>query len=199
MLKFPLSGPVTIFAYDPQWPDHFRQIKQDLEKRFGHWAERIDHIGSTAVPGLVAKNIIDIQITVKDLENPEFKAHLTALDQHSSDYSLRDHDRDELTGLDAHHPGLKKRFVKLQRPEVTANIHIRQAGHINQRYALLFVAFLSTHPAQREIYSLLKQRLAKLFPESIKGYLYIKDPLMDLLYLQAEAWAQQKGWTPEHA
>lgn len=199
MLKFPLSGPVAIYSYDPRWPAYFDQIKHDLETRFGSWAQRIDHIGSTSVPGLAAKNIIDIQITVKDLEHADFKAFLTQLDKESPHYSLKAHVRDELTGLEADHPGLKKRFLKLQRPELTANIHIRQAGQINQRYALLFVAFLRANPAQREIYSLLKQRLAELFPQSIEGYLYIKDPLMDLLYLQAEAWARESDWKPEHA
>jgi GrpB-like predicted nucleotidyltransferase (UPF0157 family) len=199
MLKFPVSDPVVVFDYDPQWPQTFHQMKQELEEQFGFWAERIDHIGSTSVPGLAAKNIIDIQITVKDLEHPEFKAFLKRFDESSPHYSLRPYDRDELTGMDDNHPGLKKRFMKLTRSEVTANIHIRQAGNINQRYALLFAAFLRANPAQREIYSLLKQRLATLFPESIEGYLYIKDPLMDLLYLQAETWALDSNWSLANA
>lgn len=194
MLKFPVSDPIAVFPYNPQWPQDFGQIKQELTVLFTHWAERIDHIGSTSVPGLAAKNIIDVQITVRDLEDPEFKIFLETIAERSSDYVLRPYDRDELTGMEADHPGLRKRFIKLQRSEITANIHIRQVGNINQRYALLFAAFLRANPVQREIYSLLKQRLATLFPESIEGYLYIKDPLMDLIYLQAEAWALESDW-----
>ncbi len=194
MLKFPVSDPIAVFPYNPQWPQDFSQIKQELAVLFTHWAERIDHIGSTSVPGLAAKNIIDVQITVKSLETPAFKVFLETIAERSPDYVLRAHDRDELTGIEENHPGLRKRFIKLQRPEITANIHIREAGQINQRYALLFAAFLRANPAQRNIYSLLKQRLATLFPKSIDGYLYIKDPLMDLIYLQAEAWALESGW-----
>lgn len=199
MLKFPLSDPIEITPYNSQWPQAFQQLKQDLQSLFGLWAERVDHIGSTSVPGLAAKNIIDIQITVKDLENTEFKLFLKKITEHSPTYRLRSYNYDELTGMENNHPGLKKRFIKAQLPDLTANIHIRQRGNINQRYALLFVAFLRANPAQRDIYSLLKQRLATLFPESIEGYLYIKDPLMDLLYLQAETWAQQSSWEYENA
>lgn len=194
MLKFSTSDPIRITPYDPQWPQVFNHLKQNLERLWGDWAERIDHIGSTAVPGMAAKNVIDIQITVKSLENPDFNMFLEKLAEHSPVYTLLPYNRDELSGFKDNHPGLKKRFIKALSAEFTANIHIRQAGNINQRYALLFVAFLKEHSAQREIYSLLKQRLANLFPESIAGYLHIKDPLMDLLYLQAEAWAEYTGW-----
>lgn len=195
MRKFPVSHPIAIIPYQKHWPQDFEALKATLKTLLGPLALRIDHIGSTSVPGLAAKDIIDIQVTVHDLADPQLKTCLTELSQNAN-YRVRTDLRDELTGLPEDSPELQKSFIKTLPPQRDANIHIRQQGKLNQRYALLFCAFLRSHPAEREIYGLLKQRLAALFPESIEGYLYIKDPLMDLLYQQAENWAQQTQWSP---
>ncbi|MBA3825061.1 MAG: GrpB family protein, partial [Ktedonobacterales bacterium] len=60
---------ITIVAYDPQWPAEFQRIAAPLRTALGAQALRIDHIGSTAVPGLAAKDKIDIQVTLHDLTN----------------------------------------------------------------------------------------------------------------------------------
>src|SRR5262245_57552680 len=58
---------VEIVAYRPVWAEEFRQIAADLERALGPLQLRIDHIGSTSVPGLAAKDIIDVQVTVPAL------------------------------------------------------------------------------------------------------------------------------------
>ena len=55
---------IIIHAYNPLWPQEFETIRQSLQEILGELALRIDHIGSTSVPGLGAKDVIDIQITV---------------------------------------------------------------------------------------------------------------------------------------
>ena len=59
---------ITILPYNPTWRDEFVSIGVPLRQALGDLALRIDHIGSTAVPGLAAKDIIDVQITVRSLD-----------------------------------------------------------------------------------------------------------------------------------
>jgi len=59
----------TILPYQPTWPDEYHRIAARLRRGLGDLALRIDHIGSTAVPGLAAKDIIDIQVTVAALDD----------------------------------------------------------------------------------------------------------------------------------
>jgi GrpB-like predicted nucleotidyltransferase (UPF0157 family) len=61
------NRPVVITEYLPIWPDRFREIAASLRASVGDEALRIDHIGSTSVPGLAAKDLIDTQITVRQL------------------------------------------------------------------------------------------------------------------------------------
>ena len=59
---------IEIVPYDPRWPEEFRQIAAALRAALGEVAARIDHIGSTSVPWLAAKNIIDVQVSVAALD-----------------------------------------------------------------------------------------------------------------------------------
>ena len=65
---------ITILPYNPTWCDEFVSIGVPLRQALGELALRIDHIGSTAVPGLAAKDIIDVQITVRSLDPAVEKA-----------------------------------------------------------------------------------------------------------------------------
>jgi hypothetical protein len=64
----PMGDPITVVSYDPAWPEIFGQLGTQLRAALGGVALRIDHIGSTAVPGLAAKPIVDVQILVERLE-----------------------------------------------------------------------------------------------------------------------------------
>lgn len=63
------SRPLVVTAYQPQWVDDFRQIATRIRDLVGNTAVRIDHIGSTAVPALAAKDVIDIQISLPALDS----------------------------------------------------------------------------------------------------------------------------------
>ena len=63
--------PVVVTSYQPHWVDEFTRIAKHIRDLVGPAAIRIDHIGSTAVPGLGAKDVIDIQITVSDLDRAD--------------------------------------------------------------------------------------------------------------------------------
>jgi dephospho-CoA kinase len=62
---------VVIVDYDPTWPDQFEQLAADLRRRLGDDILGIDHIGSTSVPGLAAKDVIDLQVTVASLADAD--------------------------------------------------------------------------------------------------------------------------------
>ena len=187
--EFPITAPIQIAPYQKQWPFEFDSIRQDLDDLLGPLALRIDHIGSTSIPDLAAKDIIDIQITVADLFSVELLTRLQ-----NADYELKANYRDELEGLAEDHPQLAKHFMKNKSGGRRANIHVRQAGYLNQEYALLFRDYLRCHAFERDVYCKIKQRLSEIFPSQIEGYLYIKDPVMDLLYNQAKRWAKQTNW-----
>jgi GrpB-like predicted nucleotidyltransferase (UPF0157 family) len=74
------AEPVVVVAYDPQWPTEFTHLAASLRDALGSAAVRIDHIGSTAIAGLVAKPVIDIQVSVQSFEPEEvFRAPLERL------------------------------------------------------------------------------------------------------------------------
>ncbi len=77
---------IDIVEYQERWPHDFRGLAGELRARLGAVAVRIDHIGSTSVPGLAAKDVIDIQVTVDAVEPDD--AHVCALQ--AAGHRLRD-------------------------------------------------------------------------------------------------------------
>src|SRR5260221_3890432 len=66
-MKAPANRQIIIVAYRPQWAEEYEAIAGRLRDTVGDMALRVDHIGSTAVPGLAAKDVIDVQITVREV------------------------------------------------------------------------------------------------------------------------------------
>ncbi|MEU0089855.1 GrpB family protein [Kribbella sp. NPDC006257] len=75
-----MAEPIRVVKYDPDWPRRFAELGTAFRTALAGVALRIDHIGSTAIPGLAAKPVIDVQISVADLEPVEpFKVPLEQL------------------------------------------------------------------------------------------------------------------------
>lgn len=183
---------VEIVEYRTAWQREYAAIATQLRRACAAGVLRIDHIGSTAVPGLAAKDVVDIQVTVRDLDDPE---HLRALE--AAGFRRRDAvGSDLLTGLALDSPELQKQYFREPEGARRAHVHVREQGRRNQRYALLFRDYLRADAGVRQAYELVKRRLADLYPEDIDGYLSIKDPVMDLIYRGAEHWASATGWQP---
>lgn len=180
---------IEIHPYHSDWPIEFAQIAATVRQAMGDLALRIDHIGSTSVPGLAAKNIIDIQVTVNSLD----ESIETALGQIG--YSLRegvtaDHRPPDATGPNS---DWEKRLFKPPNGHRPVNLHVRVVGRPNQRYALLFRDYLRAHPAAANAYAELKRRLGQQLSET-GIYADVKDPACDLIAIAAEAWAAQIKW-----
>jgi GrpB-like predicted nucleotidyltransferase (UPF0157 family) len=181
---------VTIVPYKSSWPGEFQELAKILRASLGILALRIDHIGSTSVRGLAAKDRIDIQITVANLDSSVEEA-LNKVGYQRLKH-LRDHPP---SGMEAGAGEWSKWVFKPPVDQRPTNLHVRVAGRPNQRYALLFRDYLRTHPATAEAYAELKSRLAQNLADP-NTYPDVKDPAVDLIYLAAEDWAKATGWGP---
>lgn len=186
---------ITIVDYHPQWPKEFVALAQSLREAVGSAALRIDHIGSTAVPGLAAKDKIDIQVTVRDFSNiTAILAAITPLG-----YAifrapiLHDHRPPTASGPES---DWEKSTLNSTEAARASNIHVRAAGRPNQRYPLLFRDYLRQHPIAVGAYAEIKRQLARYRPDDLDFYYDIKDPVCDVIIDAAEEWAHVTGWAP---
>jgi GrpB-like predicted nucleotidyltransferase (UPF0157 family) len=177
------GDPVRIVPYDPAWPHLFARLGGDLRAALGSVAVRIDHIGSTAVPGLVAKPVIDIQISVAAFE--PLAAYRLPLERLGYVFRADNTERTKRYFREA--PGARR-----------THIHVRQAGSFGEQFALLFRDFLRTHPEVAAQYGELKTMLAHQYPgvEERHAYTEAKDPFIWTVMAQADRWAQQTCWMP---
>jgi len=188
-------NPIIVVDYQPQWSEEFTAIARPMHEALGDLALRIDHIGSTAVPGLAAKDVIDLQITVRD-----FTPDLEAAFQQAG-YERLEHTKD-------HRPptaiGPDRDWEKqMYRPSTAfnarrMNIHVRRAGSANGRYALLFRDYLRAHPLAAGAYGQAKMALAQHGPTDWDLYYDVKDPICDIIMAGAEEWAASTHWQIEH-
>jgi GrpB-like predicted nucleotidyltransferase (UPF0157 family) len=181
---------IEIVAYNPEWPLEFAKIAARIQAALGPRALAIHHIGSTSVPGLAAKDVIDMQVSVSSFE-PDLRPSLEA-----AGFVWHDPTCDHTPpGMSLPASELEKRFC---RDEVrAANIHLRIPGRFNWRYALLCRDYLRFHDDARDAYAEVKRQLARYFPNDADAYYDIKDPVFDLFMVGANEWATITNWQPD--
>ncbi|AOT10840.1 GrpB family protein [Pseudoalteromonas luteoviolacea] len=172
---------IEIVDYQPRWADEFSAIQLVLQQVLNGLVVSIDHIGSTAVPDLVAKDVIDIQVSVKDLDNPCLIQVLS-----EAGYVFRpDITHDNLTGYNDGDACLKKLYFREPKGQRPIHIHIREIGRVNQVYALKFRDFLRDNKPIAQAYGKIKSTLARRFPNDETAYYELKDPYMDSIFYAA--------------
>jgi GrpB-like predicted nucleotidyltransferase (UPF0157 family) len=181
---------IIIQDYYSAWPEEFETLHTSLQAILGSLALHIDHIGSTSVPGLGAKDVIDIQITVRSLVS-EIRHRLIA-----AGYEWReDNTQDHVPPGEDDDPLLWAKLVFIQPPGARrANLHVRIAGNPNQRYPLLFRDYLRAHPNSARSIERIKREIARRHADDKEAYYDIKDPVYDLIWDAAQEWAHQTGW-----
>jgi GrpB-like predicted nucleotidyltransferase (UPF0157 family) len=185
---------VTLVPYDERWPREFRRRAAAIRAALGDRALRIDHIGSTAVPGLTSKDVIDVQLTVASLAVEPLLEALGPLGYECLAPAGRDH---VPPGVNSERSDWRKVFFLLPSSDRRVHLHARVAGAANQRYALLFRDYLRRHSAATAAYANFKRGLAELDPPLEPArYAELKDPACDLVIVAAEAWAARSGWVP---
>jgi len=184
---------IMISKYNPKWAEEFESIKSSLQGILGDLALGIDHIGSTSVPGLGAKDIIDIQITVKEL-NDQIKQKLINAGYKNWGTITHDH---VPQGENENLKLWEKFFFNQPEGQRPANIHVRVDGNPNQIYPLLFRDYLRAHPNSAKTIELIKKEIAKRHADDLEAYYDIKDPVYDLIWDAALEWSRYKEWTPK--
>jgi GrpB-like predicted nucleotidyltransferase (UPF0157 family) len=170
---------VRIVEYDPAWPGMAEPEIERIGAAVGEGAVRIDHVGSTAVPGLAGKPIVDLQLSVADVdahslyvEPLEGLGYLFAPDPASPDFHF--------FGLPAARPR-------------THHLHICAAGSEDERRHLVVRDYLRTHPDEVSAYAELKRRLVARAPGDRLAYIEGKEEYVAALELRALAWATAAG------
>ena len=170
------GGSIVVSDYDPAWPAMFEHERTSLHAALDPFVLTIEHIGSTAVPGLAAKPIIDLQAGVRRLAEAQYHCvePLQALG-----YTY-------LPQYEAWLPGelfFRKALAKLW----THHLHILQADDPRWQDRLLFRDYLRNHPEAAATYAQLKRDLAAAFDDDISGYRNAKDAFVAATMAQARA------------
>lgn len=185
-------GP-TLAATDTRWPDRARLLAARVSRAAG--SGRVDHIGSTAVPGLPAKDVIDLQLSVSDLAEA---------DQLASALAAAGFVRVAAVVADTPHPPDDDRARWTKRLHVNCdpgqgvNLHVRVKDWPNWRWALLVRDWLRADAGARGEYLVMKERVAAAHAGDAwsAGYAAAKEPWFADAAPRAEQWARATGWAP---
>lgn len=170
----------------------------DLYAGLGPLAARIEHIGSTSIPGMAAKDLLDLQVSTTDLD-----AAAEAFDAplHDLGFERTRYERDHVPAGRPDRPEqwAKRLWSRKNHPAGDVNLHVRLLGSPNERLALLFRDWFRAHPAAIAAYAGFKQSLAAM-STGIGDYTDAKDWVVDVVIVAAEEWAAATGWqVPEPA
>ncbi|HWH24070.1 MAG TPA: GrpB family protein [Candidatus Limnocylindria bacterium] len=170
--------PIELADYDGTWPARFDALRARLAAALGDVALRIDHVGSTAVAGLAAKPVVDVQVSVPDVEDEAaYRVRIESLG----------------FGLRYREPGHRYFRPPPGLPRLS-HIHVCTTGSDWEHDHLLFRDYLRAHPAAAADYAKLKRRAAAEHPTDRIAYTDAKGPWIKAIVERARAWAQRTGW-----
>ncbi|MFZ0476553.1 MAG: GrpB family protein [Halobacillus sp.] len=162
---------VSLRTYHPEWPILFEQEQELIAEALGHHALGIEHIGSTAIPGLQAKPIIDIMTGVRSLAS--YDSYIPSLSAIGYMYVPKP----EL---------VERRFFKKVKETQTFHLHLCEFGGKEWEEKLLFRDYLRQHPEPMEEYNSLKQTLAVRYQKDRPSYTKSKEPFISSIIQKAK-------------
>ena len=163
------GGPIKLDEYDPSWPELFTRHAGRIAAALGERALRIEHVGSTAVPGLPAKPTIDILLVVAN--SAEEKTYVPALETAGYVLRIREPDFDE------------HRMFRDQAH--TAQVHVHSDGSPEIARFLLFRDRLRINPDDRELYERTKRELAQREWKYVQNYADAKGDVVEAIIARA--------------
>lgn len=169
-----LVHPVVIAPYDPEWPALFAREKALLERALGHLCRAVEHIGSTAVPGLAAKPVIDIALGISTLDDTV--AVVAALETLGYAY-LPEFERALPT---------RRYFHKPSYAAHTHHVHAWAVDEMRARPELLFRDYLRAHPETAAEYAALKRSLAERHRDDRHAYTLAKGEFIHAVVARAK-------------
>ncbi|HET9852522.1 MAG TPA: GrpB family protein [Candidatus Limnocylindrales bacterium] len=165
----PHDAPITLAEYDAQWPSLFEREAERIRTVLGNKALRLEHTGSTSVPGLAAKPIIDITLIVRDsADEPSYVPPLEA-----AGYVLR---------IREPH-WLEHRLLK--GPDTDVNLHVFSEGSVELDRMLGFRDWLRAHPEDRHLYERTKRELAARTWRHVQHYADAKTEVVEEIIARA--------------
>ncbi|HUF01317.1 MAG TPA: GrpB family protein [Gaiellaceae bacterium] len=176
-----VADPIEVVVYRKEWAERFAAWHTCLVEALGTRAVRVEHVGSTAVPGLAAKPVVDILVGVRDVEDEGSYVPATE----GLGVALRSRD-----------PGHRYFRPAGDLPR-TVHIHVVEAGGDWERGHLLFRDFLRADEPTRRRYASLKRELAARYRDDRLAYNEGKTGFILDALQQAETWAERTGWTFE--
>ena len=152
-----MTRKVVVVPYRSDWPIQFQAEADALQQALGDEVLSIHHFGSTSIPGISAKPVIDILVIVRNIDViDEMNGRLAAIGYHAvGEYGI---------------PG-RRFFYKGSEDERSHHLHIYQTGNPHILRHLVFRDYLRTHPAPARSYARLKEDLARRFPEDMEQYI----------------------------
>lgn len=166
---------IEIVEHDPAWAARYEELHDRLAGALAGIALRIDHVGSTAVPGLAAKPILDVQLAVEDPDCEAVIGPLLAPLGHAIRVREPEHLMFRTAARDVH-------------------LHVWRADSEDERRHLLFRDWLRRAPADRERYEAVKRALAQREWEDMNAYADAKTAVIEEILGRAERWAAESGW-----
>jgi GrpB-like predicted nucleotidyltransferase (UPF0157 family) len=178
------SGPVGVVDYDAAWVQSFADYAARIRRALSPAAVRMEHIGSTAVPGLAAKPMIDVQVSVPQLAAfSQYKPGLESLGFLHPPHPKKDEARE---------------FFRPAGPGIV-RVHAVQGGSAAEWRYLIHRNFLGAHPTVASEYGDLKKRLAGELRDARQDYQCGKNPYLEHMQREAEEWAITANWSPDSA
>ena len=172
-------GKVEVAPYNEKWSLMYMVEEEKLKHILGGNIVEVHHIGSTSVPGLKAKSIIDIMPVVKDI-------------------NLVDRFDEEMRELGYEPMGefgmIGRRYFRKGREKRTHHVHIFQDGSPDVKRHLAFRDYLREHSDVSDRYGALKEKLAKQFPYDMSSYISGKDALVKEIEFQAIEWFSRREY-----
>ncbi len=170
------DAPITLCEYDPTWPELFSREERRIRKALGGRVIQLEHIGSTSVPDLAAKPIIDILLVVADsTDEPSYVPALEA-----AGYVLR------IREPDWHQHRLFKG------PDTNINLHVFSMGATEIDRMLAFRDLLRTNPETRKLYAKTKQELARRTWKYVQNYADAKSEVVEGILASARVSSARK-------
>lgn len=166
----PLSGAIELVDYDPEWPGLFEREAERIRAALGEQVLRLEHTGSTAIRGLIAKPRIDMLLVV--VNSAEESAYVPPLE--AAGYVLR-----------IREPGWYEHRV-LKGPDTDVNLHVFSAGCPEIDRVLLFRDWLRANEADRNLYAATKRKLAQQKWKYVQNYADAKNAVIDEIITRAE-------------
>jgi GrpB-like predicted nucleotidyltransferase (UPF0157 family) len=168
--------PVFVVLYDPQWPSLFALERSRAEAAVGPWVEAVEHVGSTAVPGLDAKPVVDLMVSVRDIRSAG--RCIRSLEEIGYSYWAVNPNPEQM---------LFVKFADAGRTSRTHNLHVMEAGGDLWNDMLVFQDHLRLHLEAADEYARLKHVLAERFRDDREAYTRAKTDFISVMLEQARA------------